>query len=87
MLRLIVITNLEDHFTFIYNFNTDLASNAFREMSYILQLLEKKSSGFVFDNEIGFTTENPLHNGSGAEIAYYLNLQASFDSIQSKVPR
>jgi len=55
-------------------------------MGYILQILEKKSSDFVFDNEIGFTTENPLHNGSGGEIGFSLQLQASVESIQAGCP-
>jgi len=83
---LIILANLEDHFTIVYNFNSDLITNAFEDISYLIKSLDKKSSGFVFDNETGYTTIDPHHNGIGVELAYLLNLQTStLDSIKNQL--
>jgi len=80
------LANLEDHFTLVYNFNSDLITNAFEDISYIIKSLDKKSSGFVFDNETGYTTIDPHHNGIGVELAYLLKLQDfTIDSIKSQI--
>ena len=82
-----MITNFEDHFTFIYQIDSGVILNVFKEAASLLHLLEKQVVKFSFQKEFGFITASTEHSGSAIEIAYSLKLHKEIaDSIHNNLP-
>jgi len=79
--KLVVLANLEDHLTLIYEFNSGAMANTLKEASSLVHILEKKATSFAFQKEFGYITVNPEHCGSAVELGYALKLHPEVTEI------
>lgn len=68
--ELVVVCNLIDHFTIIYEMlGADYSlTRSLHEVDRLLLKLQQVVKGFAFSPEFGILTVNPIYSGNGAQV-------------------